>query len=283
MNSFLGTLPNIDAGAIGGGNYAQAHYYNAIGVVGAKAGSAYESFQPNASHTPRLGREHLPPLTGSLMLDTAQRYFFVPSSYPVVKVTPGEMNTDGCATVEHGGTYRACKGSNSNGGFWIVAIDRLSGQVTDGYVLDTGSHDAAKARQAIGELSYLLDSYYKSNDLLILTTYGIPIGTNAPVTADLYNNINRLGGNAFRLPGLTDSSSSYVLISSRDPDYVAKHYTVQTFSTAAQDYGPTRVMLSKNRLNQYVAAVTAQDQKLSTDNQPFGFEWSQALFQQPQD
>src|SRR5271163_289258 len=117
MNSFLGTMPDLDITAIGGGKYSEARYYNAIGVAGAKAGSAYESFQPNTSHTPRLGREHLPPLVGSLMLDTAQRYFFVPSSYPVVKVTPGEMSADQCASVEHSGsTYRSCRTSGSAGG-----------------------------------------------------------------------------------------------------------------------------------------------------------------------
>jgi hypothetical protein len=99
-------------------------------VAGAKAGSAYESLQPNASHTPRLGRDHLPPLVGSLMLDTAQRYFFVPSSYPVAKVTPGEMSEDHCASVEYGGsTYRNCKTSGSAGGFWIVAICELGNHV----------------------------------------------------------------------------------------------------------------------------------------------------------
>ena len=283
MNSFLGTMPNLDTTAIGGGKYAQAYDYNAIGVAGAKAGSAYESFQPNTSHTPRLGRDHLPPLVGSLMLDTAQRYFFVPSSYPVVKVTPGEMSEDQCASVEYGGlTHRNCRTSGSAGGFWIVAIDRLSGHVTDAYTLETNSNDAAKARQAINDLAYLLSVYYKSNDLLILTTFGTPIGANAPVTAGLYNAIIALGGNAFRLPQLTNGTSSYVLITSSDPDYVSRHYPVQIFSTAGKDDGPTRVQLAKNRLNQYVVNASAQDQK-QTGSQPFGFEWSQVLFQQPQD
>ncbi len=283
MNSFLGLMSNVDTTAIGGGKYTSTkpYYYNAIGMAGGAAGSAYESYQPNASHTPRLGRDHLPPLVGSLMLDTAQRYFFVPSSYPDLKVTPGERSKDGCASVEYTGTLRHCADKSGAGGFWIVAIDRLSGAVTDDYVLETNSNDPLIARKEMDDLAYLLTGYYKSNDLLILTTFGTPIGAKVPVTHYLYNALSTLGGNPYRLANLTSTTSSYLLISSPDPGYVSQHYPLQRFSTAKdEDHGPTHVLLAKNRLNQYVAEVGAEDQLAA---QPFGFQWSKVLFQQPQD
>jgi hypothetical protein len=282
MNSFLGTMSNVDTTAIGGTRYTNSTpYYNAIGVVGALQGSAYESYQPNASHTPRQGRDHLPPLVGSLMLDSAQRYFFVPSSYPELKVTPGERSSDSCAHVQYGTTnLSGCVERDSAGGFQIIAIDRLSGAVTDHYSLPTNATDPARARTAISDFAFLLNGYYKSNDLLIVTTVGTPIGIHAPVSHSLYDAINTYGGNAYRLPQLTSSNSSYVLISSRDPGFVSQHLAVQSFEPGTgTSYGPVHVLLAKNRSNQFVPAVSAQDQKLK---EPFGFEWSEILFQQPQ-
>ena len=265
MNSFLGTMPNLDTTAIGGSKYTsvQPRYYNAIGLVGAKAGTAYESYQSNDSHTPRIGADNLPPLVGSLMLDTAQHYFFAPSSYPDFKVTPGERSADGCAIVEYGTTHRQCPDSSGAGGFWILAIDRLTGAVTDHYVLHTNATDASYARQQMSDLAYLLSVYYKSNDLLILTTYGQPIGINAPVTPYLFNAVSALGGNGYRLAQLNNARASYVLISARDPDYVSRHYPVQRFvGPKDEDFGPVHVQLTKNRLNRYVVNVSAQDQQL---------------------
>ena len=286
MNSFLGWMANVDTTAIGGSKYtatsAKTYYYNAIGVVGAAAGTAYESYQPNESHTPRLGRDFLPPLAGSLMLDSAQHYFFAPSSYPELKVTPGELTADGCAAVEYGGyDLKKCSDSRTKGGFWIVAIDRLSGEVTDDYELLTNAKDANLARRSIDDLAYLLTAYYKSNDLLIITTFGTPIGTDAPVTQGLYDAIDGLGGNAYRLPRLTSDKSFYLLISSRDANYVQQHYVLQRFSAKGDSTaGPTHVLLSRNRTNQYVLDVGAEDQTL---RYPLGYAWSQVTFQQPQD
>jgi hypothetical protein len=283
MNSFLGSMSNVDTTAIGGTKYTTSTpYYSAIGAVGGSQGSAYESYQPNASHTPRQGRDHLPPLVGSLMLDTAQRYFFVPSSYPELKVTPGERSSDRCAHFQYGATnLRHCVDRDSAGGFWIVAIDRLSGAVTDYYNLPTNATDPARARDAISDFSSLLDGYYKSNDLLIVTTVGTPIGIHAPVSSGLYGAINSYGGNAFHLPQLTTANASYLLISSRDPGFVNQHLAVQSFEPGTgTSEGPVHVLLAKNRANQFVPAVSAQDQYLP---HPFGFEWSEALFQQPQD
>lgn len=70
-----GRMVGIETTAIGGNNYANTttniSYCNAIGVAGAPAGTAYESYQPNDSHTPRVGVERLPALVSSLMLNAA--------------------------------------------------------------------------------------------------------------------------------------------------------------------------------------------------------------------
>jgi hypothetical protein len=216
------------------------------------------------------------------MLDTAQRYFFVPSSYEELKVTAGEKSSDGCAHVQVGGNnLKHCVDRGSRGGFWIVAMDRLSGAITDDYGLLTNADDAALARSQLSDLAYLLGVYYKSNDLIILTTIGTPIGNHAPVTQSLHDSVSALGGNAYHLGKLTNTTSSYMLISSPDPSYVNQHHALQSFVTAKDpNTGATHVLLAKNRSNRYVPAVGVQDQRLA---QPFGFEWSRVLFQQPRD
>jgi hypothetical protein len=281
MNSFRGKMSNLDTTAIGGTKYTgETPFYNAIGVVGGSKGSAYESYQPNDNFKDSPQLNHLPPLVGSLMLDVDHRYFFAASQYKEVKVTPGERSPDGCATVQVGNNiHRHCSSDNSSGGFWIVAMDRLSGAVTDNYWLDTNSHNVEDARRLINDFAYLLHVYYKANDLLIITTVGRPIGDNAPVTHSLYDAINNLGGNAFHLPQLKAVGSSYVLISARDQNYTSKHYQFESFETASTSYGPAHVLLSKNRTGQYVMNVGVQDQKQA---QPFGFEWSEVLYQQAQ-
>jgi hypothetical protein len=282
MNSFKGKMSNLDTTAIGGGKYTrETPFYNAIGVVGGSAGSAYESYQPNDNFKDSHQLNHLPPLVGSLMLDANHRYFFAPSQYKEVKVTPGERSPDGCASIQVGThTLRHCNYNNSDGGFWIVSVDRLSGVVTDNYPLDTNSHNAQDARRLMSDFAYLLNAYYKANDLLIITTVGRPIGDNAPVTASLYTAINNLGGNTFHLPQLKAAGSSYLLISAPDQNYTSKHYQLESFEAAGgPHYGPAHVLLSKNRTGQYVMNVGVQDQQKT---HPFGFEWSEVLYQQAQ-
>jgi hypothetical protein len=284
VNTFLGLMANLDTTAMGGTKFAGSgispHYYNAIGVAGAPAGTAYESYQANANHTHRLGRAFLPPLVGSLMLDTNQDYYFVPSSYPEVQVVPGKVSNNNCATITYGGApYNACASGNTLGGFFIVAVDRLLDNATDQYILPTNNSSLPVSRQAISDLTFLLDVYYKHNDLLIITTFGTPIGSSAPVTSGLYFAIARLGGNGYLLPKLNTTGSAYTLISSGDPDYVRAHYPVES-STASGGSGQLHSLLSKDRSNRLVMNTGASDQVL---NRPIGFQWTAVGFQQAQD
>jgi hypothetical protein len=284
VNTFLGLMANLNTTAMGGTNFGGSgispYYYNAIGVAGAPAGTAYESYQPNANHANRLGRAFLPPLVGSLMLDTSQDYYFVPSSYPEVQVTPGKISNNNCATLTYGGfSYSSCASGTVLGGFVIYAVDRLLGTLTDHYELPTNSTNASVSKQAINDFSYLLDVYYKRNDLLIITTFGVPIGSSAPVTAGLFFGFQRMGGNGYLLPQLNTTGSTYTLISSVDPDYVKAHYPLES-STASGGTGQLHCLLSKDRLNRFVLNTGASDQVLQL---PVGFAWTEVGFQQAQD
>jgi hypothetical protein len=286
VNNFLGLMPNVDTTAMGGSKYSgtgiSTHYYNAIGVAGAPAGTAFESYQTNENHTPRLGRDALPPLIGSLMLDIRQNYYFVPSSYPELEVAAGTSDNHGCATFSYNGGAPATQcvwDPDIRGGFVIWAVDRLLGSVTDHYGLPTNSTDAVEAKRAIDDFAYLLNVYYKRNDLLVITTFGTPIGANALITPDLFFAINALGGTGILLPKLTTDTSTYTLISSRDPEYVRAHYPLQS-SSPSGGTGQVHAMLSRDRNNRFVLNTGASDQALS---HTIGFPWTEVGFQQAQD
>jgi hypothetical protein len=288
LNTFLGTMANINTTAIGGTDFSKStltpRYYNAIGVAGATPGTVYESYQPNLNHTSRIGRDFLPALTGSLMLDTRQNYYFVPSSYPEVNVVPGTSANNNCATITYAGTpYTACATGTTTGGFLIVAVDRLLGYVTDQYVLPTNNTSASGSKQAINDFAYLLQGYYKANDLVIITTFGTPIGSSAPVNAYLWNEINRLGGNGYRLAQLTTNGSTFTLISSNDPEYQRSRYPLQNTSlnSANGETGQVHGVLSRDRLNRLALRSGASDAGILT--YPLGYAWSAVVFQQPQD
>ena len=289
MNSFLGLMPNLNTTQIGGLNYSasgiQPRYYNAIGVVGAPAGTAYESYRPaNFSHTPRLGREFLAPLVGSLMLDIRQSYYFVPSSFREIKVIPNDPAMPGSSTIvfnRH--TFHGSMPAGGLGGFWILAIDRLSGYVSDSYILPTNNSAAA-----VSDLTFLLDVYYKPHDLLVITTIGAPFSSPSSVTAGLSAAFDRVGGTGFILPKLLSPDDSYTLITSTDPDYLKAHFPVESTSIRDQASGQASStqtgelsgLLSRDKKNQFGLQTALSDQNLPD---PLNSQWMEVVFQQPQD
>lgn len=284
VNTFLGTMPELDTTAMGGTNFKDAgitpHYYNAIGVAGAPAGTAYQSYQDNLSHTPRMGRDFLPALVGSLMLDSTQHYYFVPSRYPEFKVVPGTAANNGCASVGYDAAPSSmCTPSNVAGGFWIVAVDRRMGNVTDSYVLPTNSNNEQTAKNAINDLAYLLEVYYKKNDLLLMTTFGTPFGSSAPVTQDLWNSINRIGGNGYSLTKLEDDASAYSLVSSPDPAFVNAHYALES-TTASGGTGQLHGIVGFDRSNRLVPKTGVSE---DGTNAVLDVKWTQVGLQQPRD
>jgi hypothetical protein len=281
LNNFLGRMPNIDTRAIGGTNYAgsniNTNYYNAIGVAGATPGTAYESYQPDASHTPRLGLAHLTPLNGSLMLDTAMNYYFAPKDYPEIKVDTNAQ--DGCTTVYlNAHPNRQCVPANSLGAIFIIPVDRRLGQETDHYYLDTNSNDPVVRARAIGDLNYLLRVYYKPNDLLIISTVGVPFRSSSEVTLDLWQAISVLGGNGFALPKLTTPGSAYTLVTSNDPEFVTGKYSRESTTTRPGETGKLDLVLGRDKKNQYVLYQDYPGGLLTAFN---GNVWPTTLFQTP--
>jgi hypothetical protein len=285
LNNFLGRMPNIDTTAIGGTNYAgssvNTYYYNAIGVAGAPAGTAYESYQPNNSHTPRLGAHFLVPLTGSLMLDTARNYSFVPMDFPEIKVTPGLRGACSSVTINlHGVEHRIehCVPGNSQGGMFIVAFDRRLGYVTDYEPLDTNSNDPEVRKRAFSGLSYTLSVYFKAGDLLALTTVGTPIRSASEVSRDVWQAIATLGGIGFNIPKLTTADSAYTLVTSPDPNYVSGRYVRESTTVRPGETGQLDLVFGRDKRNQLVLYQDYLGGALA------GFDgnvWPSTMFQPP--
>lgn len=82
-------------------------------------------------------------------------YSFVPKDYPELKVTPASGG-EKCASVEYNSQVLSLCALAESGGFWIVAIDRRMGFVTDHYFLPTSDLRPWVRKQAISDLQYLL-------------------------------------------------------------------------------------------------------------------------------
>jgi hypothetical protein len=283
MHSFNGSVASLDTTAAGGTNYRKSdiktYAYNAIGIVGAPAGTAFESYQ----QYPTSGRiASLVPLIGSLTLDIQQSYFFVPSGFGTIKVTPNNTADSGNTTVTYNGSTASVNASgDTRGGFFIVAIDRRSGWAWDQYVLPTNSSNRATAKQALADLGYLLAVYYQPKDLLIITTFGTPIGSAADVSEGLLNVFDSLGGTGYILPKLTSPNVTYTLLTSPDPDYVKGHNAIESTSLlGGVNTGELDGYISRDRKNLWTVEAADSDETLA---QPLNFEWNRVAFQQPQD
>jgi hypothetical protein len=282
-NSFLGVMPNLDTTAIGGTRYAgtavSPYYYSVIGVAGAAAGSAWESYQPS-----RRGASWLAPLVGSLMLDIKQNYFFVPSSYPEIKIVPNDPATPLSSSITYNGhKYQFPFSGNDSGGFVVLAIDKRTGAVTDSYMFATNTASDAQSKKMVGDLTYLLDTTHNwtPDDLLFLTTVGTPFKAASYATEGLVAAIQRRGGNGYLLPKLLTPISTYTLITSTDPDYVREHHTLEVTSVRGDnESGEVDVLLGKDRKNRYELKDGLADQYIGNTQ---GAGWRQVMFQQPQD
>jgi hypothetical protein len=284
MHSFVGVVADLDTTAVGGtkfpGSGITPYGYSAVGVAGASAGSVYESYR----RTPLNGNGALLiPLDGSLMLDIRQNYDFVPAAFHSVKVTPNDPKYPGFSTIDYNGSFhKAAVSSGSGGGFWIVTIDRHTGEFKDFYVVETNTHDSAKNKQAFYDLAYLLDVYYNSPDnLLIITTIGRPVSSVWDVPVDLVGAINRLGGSGYLLHTFATGQQTYTLITSPDPDYVEGHRVIEStdaFGNSTQT-GELNGFMTRNRKNLWSMNSAVSDSGLS---QPLSFAWSKVAFQTPQ-
>jgi hypothetical protein len=277
VNSFQGLMNDLNTTNMGGTNFSagsiKPHDYTAIGVAGARPGSAYESYR-TASNSGGLV-----PLVGSLSLDIKQHYFFTPSEFIEVKVKP-----EGLVTTAQVGSrnYPYPLPAGARGAFVILTLDRHSGNVIDHYILPTNDVSAEVSRNAINDLSYLLSVNYNNPDQLqLIYTEGPAFASSSAVTAGLIAAIDRRGGNGYLLPKLTASNSSYTLIGSIDPSYLKGGYVLET-STAqgsANTTGEVDGLLARDKSNRFVLQSGLGG---GLSGQPIGYQWSEVVFGQPQ-
>jgi len=288
-NSFFGAMPRLNTTAIGGTDFSTKPevtplYYNVIGVAGASAGQAYESYQPI-----NPGIADISPLVGSLMLDTEQNYFFVPSEYREFNVIPNDPafpNTPTSTIVYSGESYRVSLPSGVSGGFVFFLIDRQTGYVQSNNLIDffpTNSSDPTQSAKAIQDLTNVLTSsspYY----LIVMTTVGVPFSSPSQVNDALWRAINSRGGNGYMMAKLTPPADgspipTYTLISSTDPNYpMSEVIENSNLWTIEQQSGAVHLLLGRNRQNQW--SVHAG---MPFPTSLLHFAWTQVGFQQPSD
>lgn len=182
-NSFFGAMPNLNTTAIGGTDFSKKPgvtplYYNVIGAVGAPAGQAYESYQPI-----HPGVAYISSLIGSLMLDTRQNYFFVPSEYRNLHVIPNDPAFPGTPTTTFlypGAPYRQTLPAGARGGFVLFLIDRQKGYIQWFKLLPTNSSNPADSAAAYRDLLGALTSS-SPEYMIILTTIGVPFSSPTQV------------------------------------------------------------------------------------------------------
>jgi len=230
---------NVDAGldttSIGGTNYLipfnwQPMQYAAIGISGAEAGSAYESYYISSD----LGMPYMkaPFANGVLAKDQNYNYNFHAGNSVQFEVYPNDpdygtsavftsmSSSSGNSTVL--GWFPA---PGSSDGFWLLTLDRVtllpvdlnqglcnSESQTCGQFYHTGSQDASISAAAIQQLTTALHNA-NSRQLIFLVTVRQPFQPGA-VLGGLIPAVNLLGGAGYVLPQLTAYNSTYTMIAS---------------------------------------------------------------------
>lgn len=290
-HSFTGMMPNLDTTAIGGTKFgaSEQHDYSIIGVVGAPAGTAYESYEPEYyGEIPWA----LNPLVGSLMLDTQQNYYFVSSAYREVGVIPNDPafapNTTSTVTWSNHNpsSFHGTLPAGTHGGFFAVVFDRGVGYLKGQSVFATNTGDASKDYAAIDALGQYLQRWSKQ-DIIFLTTIGTPFTTATPKMQPVFNAINALGGNAYVLQSMHQAVNGktpyYTFISVADPKYVDAGYVVESSSLTESDKASSTLtgLLARDRKNRWV--MRDQIAILPNATAETMWPWEKVGFQPPQD
>lgn len=235
----------LDTSSIGGTDYSNtpaANYpqgYAIIGVPGAKAGSAYESYYL-ASEVGKPYQQN-PFATGLLAADQAGNYNFHAGNNVQFEVYPNNPNESGYSSVYvNQGTYVwgfYPPAANVNG-FWLLVLDRVTLEPVDsstdassncnpaqgyganynlcGTLYPTGSTDGPTSYNAILDLAGALANV-TTRQLAILTTTGQPFQSLAsliflPPTYALPQAIDALGGSRYTLLSLGFPTATYTLV-----------------------------------------------------------------------
>jgi hypothetical protein len=272
-------LPSgLNTTAIGGTDYSNAsagaypQTYTIVGVPGASAGSAYESY---ATTTDRYAYTSF--ATGLLTQDENGNYNFHPGDNTPYSVTPGPV-ADNTTIVMGGQTYTAP--ASSQNGFWMLVVERLGLQPIDssgnpdatcpykavkantcGTFYPTGSTDSDTSSAAVADLASAMMNVNPRN-LVFLTTVGQPFQAASAVTSALQQGFSRLGGVRYTLTQLTKSNSTYTLVapgatSDRSPLDGTSVNSTSAYSQQKQT-GAVSGVLARNLSSLYQSTVTAQ-------------------------
>ncbi|MBV9678113.1 MAG: hypothetical protein JO185_17375 [Acidobacteriaceae bacterium] len=219
----------LNTTSIGGTDYSkyasadQPLGYMIIGVPGAAAGSAYETYYVSSNDNSH--GDYNPRLNGILAIDSNDNYNFF--EYDAV---PYSVDADKGVITVNGYTYTPP--TTVQNGLWLLQLDRwslisqpacpLSGNsVTDcGQVFDTGNADPQTATQAMTDLQNALNSASHKN-LLFLTTIGtnpfaaLPDGNFALTIETLGFPANTF--NSFASGNITNTKIT--LVTSSDPNF----------------------------------------------------------------
>jgi hypothetical protein len=225
----------LDTSSIGGTNYSSYPTntyplgYTVIGVPGADAGSAYESYYIPADVAP-LQRN--PFAHGVVATDSWGNYNFYPADtiqYEVIPTnTVSSLQPSMQWTIQTGGNGPATIAYNppSTGtGFWLLILDRVTLNPIDsntgscvynssgtcGTYYPTGSTDSTTAASAVSSLATAL-SGVTTRQLACLVSVGQPLQSASTVTDDLSTAIQSLGGSRYTLGKLTTANSTYTLV-----------------------------------------------------------------------
>lgn len=284
-SSFFGLVRNIDTTAAGGTNYSKSgaplpRYYTFFGAVGAREGTAYESYHPT-----RVGRGWVPPFVGNLALNNLQQYFFVPSAFETMEVIPNKRIYPVVIGDEGYFTYWP---QESPGGFVLLTFDRRLGTVImlKNYITSVGNKNY---KVETPELISALTS--ASPDLMVvLTSFGQPFASPKDVDPALAGIIDRLGGSGELMTRLGERGNNgipagYTLITSSDPDFInTPDMVIEETTLFPNQTGALKALLGKDRNNLWSVVSLLPDRANSNSTtQLSSFDWQTVGFQPAQD
>ncbi len=221
----------LDTTRIGGSNYANVASnlyplgYVAVGVPGATPGTAYESYYTSSDQNFPAGATN-PHFTGTLNYDLNGNYTFVPGESRTFTITP--VANPGTSTITIGNNqYVSPGGGATTGGFWLLALDRVSlypvsSDPSSPCVSDVSSptpcgeffytgYGSGVAASEIERLATALNAV-TARQIAVLTSQGPAIGSADMVTGDLAWAFSHLGGTYYTLEKLAPIQSTFTLV-----------------------------------------------------------------------
>jgi hypothetical protein len=242
----LGTTPGsvapsgLDTSSLGGTNYSKVpsnlypQEYSMIGVPGATAGTAHESYSvPPGAEAPI---EYHAALNGTLMLDQNGNYNYVPSGDVSFQVTSNASSSIQFSSPQYSAQYTAPP--STGGAFWLFVVEReqlvpinlpsagwtnCTGPTSQacGGIFNVNSDGGAALAQALASVS--------PRDMIFLVAQGCPYSTPY-TTGPLAAALPQLGASGYSVLALNPqfNTCAFSLVSVND----GKHTNVLTTPAA---------------------------------------------------